>query len=154
VFNQSPDYQCFPRCNNVLKFLEKNKIFKSSQWFILNKKYSELALSSNEYLNFFENIYAPEEHYFISIAKNKGSHQDLICTPNLAEGASTFTNWHDMHYPNEFKLKNGIKTYSEISEKELNLLLDSPCLFGRKFTKDCKINDIDLKSYLKYKVYE
>jgi len=154
IFNEAPKQQCFPRCNNVLNFLKQDQIHKSSNWFILNRKYAELVVSNKEYIEYFKNTTSPEEHYYISIIKDKGSNKDLVCTPNLAEGASTFTNWHDMHYPNEFKLKNGPKTYSEISEKELNLLLNSPCLFGRKFTKDCKINDIDLKSYLKYKIYE
>jgi len=154
ILNESPKHQCFPRCDNLLKFLPEEQIHKCSQWRILNKKYAELISTDEEYINYFNNIYAPEEHYFISYIKNKEFTKDLVCTPNLAEGATTFINWHDMHYINEFRSKNGLKTYSEISEKELNFLLDSPCLFGRKFTKVCKVDNIDLNFFLKYKIYE
>jgi GR25 family glycosyltransferase involved in LPS biosynthesis len=148
IFNESPRHQSFPRCDDLLKFLPKEQIYKSSQWWILNRKYAELISIDKEYINYFNNIYAPEEHYFISFIKNKGSIKDLVCTPNLAEGATTFTNWHDMIYPKEYLSKNNLKTYENISKKEIDHLIESPCFFGRKFTASCNVDGIALKDYL------
>ena len=38
-FNVMPDRQCFPRCNNLLQFYDRNHIKKSSNWFILDSHF-------------------------------------------------------------------------------------------------------------------
>ena len=59
--------------------------------------------------------------------------------------ATTFVNWNvpglKYKYKSNEETKEHPKEYSEILEKELLHLLDSPCLFGRKFHKDCFIVD-------------
>jgi hypothetical protein len=37
-FNIMPQTQCFPRCDNLLNYYDKNVIQKSYNWFILNRK--------------------------------------------------------------------------------------------------------------------
>lgn len=152
IFNEAPKHACFPRCNTVLNFLKKDEIYKSSQWWILNRKYAELVISNKEYIEYFKNIPSSDEHYYISIIKNKGSKKDLVCTPNLAEGATTFINWHDMIYPKKYLSKHNLKTYENISKEEINYLIESPCLFGRKFMINCNVNEIKLKDYLTSKL--
>ena len=60
---------------------------------------------------------------------------EIITTPNVANGATTFTNWEgvDYKYPSLYGLKN----YSSVEEEELTYLLDSPSLYGRKFNASC-----------------
>ena len=59
---------------------------------------------------------------------------DIIATPNLAL-ATTFANWADMAY--KYLSSNELKNYTSVSEEELDYLLQSPSLFGRKFRKEC-----------------
>ena len=65
--------------------------------------------------------------------------KNIKTTPNLAEGGTTFTNWSDMSY--KFGDGGSPKNYSNITSDELKYLTDSPCLFGRKFNKDCKVDN-------------
>ena len=64
-----------------------------------------------------------------------GLEEEVVVTHNAANDATTFTNWEgmDYRYPSYFGLKN----YNEISQEELKLLLESRCIFGRKFTIPC-----------------
>ena len=59
---------------------------------------------------------------------------DIIATPNLAL-ATTLANWADMAY--KYLSSNELKNYTSVSEEELDYLLQSPSLFGRKFRKEC-----------------
>lgn len=132
-FNLVPQIACFPRCNSLLNYYSKNTIQKSSNWFIINRKICDLIVSYDKTLinAEYSNIYCPEEHYFITLIFKNNLQSEIITTPNLAEGATTFTNWEgmDYKYPSEYGLKN----YTEISDEELTYLFNSKCLFGRKF---------------------
>jgi hypothetical protein len=59
--------------------------------------------------------------------------------------ATTFVNWNTPGLEYKYKslepTKEHPKEYTEIKEEELLHLLNSPCLFGRKFNKDCFIID-------------
>ena len=152
--NEAPVTQCFPRCNSVLKHLKYSTIRKSSNWFILNRRLVYIVINNDTYVNFFKDISCPEEHYFITIINDCGLMDDFIITPNLSNGATTFTNWSDMDYGDDCECecececncscklvsKDGLKNYDFISDCELKYLLRSPCLFGRKFNKGCRIN--------------
>ena len=136
-FNISPQIACFPRCNDLLKYYDKNIIQKSSGWFILNRNickviaYENIKKINDEYIN----IYAAEEHYFITTLFNNNMQNEIITTPNLSNDATTFINWEgmDYRYPSNYLLKN----YDSINKEELLYLLNSKCLFGRKFNKKC-----------------
>lgn len=60
-----------------------------------------------------------------------GRSDTLQLTPNLASGATTFTNWQGMEYP--WPSDNGLKNYNTITVEEWEYLLKSPAFFGRKF---------------------
>ena len=135
-FNMAPSSSCFPRCNSLLKYYDKNIIQKSSNWFILNRKICELVINYDQLkINQEYTILSPEEHYFITLVYKNNLQDEIITTPNLSNDATTFTNWEgmDYKYPSTKKLKN----YGSISKDELLYLINSKCLFGRKFNPEC-----------------
>jgi hypothetical protein len=144
-FNIMPNSQCFPRCDSLIKYYDKNIINKSSNWFILNRKMCEFVvyydkLKINEE---YGNIYVPEEIYFITSIFNNNLQNEAIITPNVANDATTFTNWEGMDY--KYPSNRGLKNYSSITEEELLYLLNSKCLFGRKFNRECFISLFNTK---------
>jgi hypothetical protein len=136
-FNIAPHSSCFPRCNNLLKYYDRQNIQKSSEWFILNRKICKLVIDYDKTLinTQYSCIKCPEEHYFITTVFANNLQSEIITTPNLANDATTFTNWNDMNY--KYISEKDLKNYSYIAEEELIYLLDSKCLFGRKFNNDC-----------------
>lgn len=136
-FNKCPKEQCFPRCNSILQHYPSDIIQKSSGWFILNRKIvKEICFISPGWIDMiYTYIPAPEEHFYITETYNRKLNEEVIETPNLAEGATTFTNWPDMNY--KYVGSGHLKNYTSITVEELNHLMKSPCLFGRKFLKEC-----------------
>src|SRR5262245_3716624 len=57
-----------------------------------------------------------------------GLQSEIDQTSNLAEDATTFTNWADMSY--QFMSRCGLKNYNKISKAELSHLLKSRRLFA------------------------
>lgn len=144
-FNVMPTSQCFPRCDSLITYYDKNIINKSSEWFILNRKMCESVvyydkMKINEE---YGTIYAPEEIYFITSIFNNNLQNEIITTPNVANDATTFTNWEGMDY--KYPSNRGLKNYSSITEEEILYLLNSKCLFGRKFNRECIISLINSK---------
>lgn len=147
-FNISTHVQCFPRCNYLLNYYDRNIIQKSSNWFILNRKCCSIIINyPKEYINReYESIFCPEEHYFITILYKYKLENELITTNNIARNATTFTNWEGMDY--KYVSNHGLKNYSSISDEELLYLLESKSLFGRKFTIECNNILLNNKSYI------
>ena len=148
-FNISPQTQCFPRCDSLLNFYDKNVIQKSSNWFILNRTICELIINYDKQNidNEYGSIISPEEHYFITFIFNNNLQDQIITTPNLSNDATTFTNWQDMDY--KYLSCGGLKNYSSITKDELLYLMNSKCLFGRKF--DCESSNSLLdKEYIEF----
>ena len=125
-FNICPHKASFPRANDALRFLPKEKIYKSHEWFIVNREHVKLFIDKKDEERYFENVGAPEEHHFITLIKNNVI-DNIIYTNDIAEGATTFTNWKGQD--------DSPKTYTSISFKDLAHLFNSPCLFARKFAK-------------------
>jgi hypothetical protein len=155
IFNKAFDHYNFPRCDPALRFLKRDEIKKSSNWFILNRAHAELCVNSLEYYEYFKDVWCPEEHFFITAVAIKDPAGAVVYTPNLADGATTFTNWHDMDY--KFRSEDGLKNYSTISQGEVDYLLTRPCLFGRKFLKGCRVSSANgrqqpLSAYLRKKI--
>ena len=111
-------------------------INKASQWCILNRKHTSLILTDKDYIKAFLKTYAPDELYYISSIFKNNLQNEIITTPNVAAGTTTFTNWSDMDYP--YQDHSALKNYSFITQEELSYLLDSKSLFGRKFKTECK----------------
>jgi hypothetical protein len=147
-FNIAPHQACFPRCDALLPYMNENQIQKSSLWCILNRKHSKLMVD-NKMIELYNNVYAPDEIYFITTIFNNNLQDELITTPNVSDVATTFTNWKDMEYKfpyiiplSELQRKTWppvpqIKNYSTISDDEIMHLINSDCFFGRKFNREC-----------------
>jgi hypothetical protein len=133
-FNISDPRQCFPRCLFVAMHVDHRFIQKASQWCILNRKHAALLTEQLDYLTWFAACNAPDEHCYITKLFAERLKNELVLTPNLAEGATTFTNWPDTGY--RYAATGTLKTYDAISQEELAHLLASPCLFGRKFQRE------------------
>lgn len=128
-FNLCAHESSFPRASSTLKYLPKEKIYKSHQWFIVNREHVKLFIDRKGEEHFFEDVYAPEEHHFVTVVKNNLD-KDVVYMDDLALGATTFTNWYD---------EDDIKNYSSISYQELLTLINSDCLFARKFAKNFSV---------------
>jgi len=144
-FNECNKNDCWPRIKPAARFISRDKIYKSTNWFILNKKHVRLCLESISKEFIFNKVGAAEEHYFITLVKNKDN-TDVVYLPDNTKQSTTFTNW------NNGKLKN----YTSINIEEIDELLNASCLFGRKFLKGCivEMNDgnILLEDYLIEKI--
>ncbi len=153
----------------LYKFNEINQVYKASQWCILNRKHASLLsdkqkFNNSRWHNIFGNIFAPDEIFYLTILMNLKLHDEIKTTDDLSY-SSTFDNWGPLPKwarekfgykgPQDFKfarpLKNRVKTYQQIQQKELDYLLDSESLFARKFTKHCLVvpKTVRLENYLK-----
>jgi hypothetical protein len=141
--NTCPQEQCFPNCNSLLSIIEKQHIGKAHQWIILNCILVEnLCIDKDDILNTqFNNIYAPEEYFYYTYIKILGLEDQIKTTLNSANEATTFTNWAGMNY--KYVTNRSIKNYTSISIEEIKYLLESPCLFGRKFLRQSILSFIN-----------
>ncbi len=148
-FRAARRHKCFPRCNALLEYIPRHKISKSNQWFILNRTIAERAAAEKSFYldHLYKEVYAPEEHYYITLVNELGL-QDMACyTETHMEQATTFVNWGvpglKYKYKTKKKTKEHPKEYFDIEKEELDYLLASPCLFGRKFHKDCFVFGVE-----------
>jgi hypothetical protein len=132
-FNIGLKSHCLPSAKYALNFIDEKYLQKASQWCILNRKHTDLMLTKTEYFEWFSHspLISPDEYCYITNIFINNLQCEIIATPNLAEGATTFINWKDMDY--KYPSESGLKNYTTISDEELNYLLNSKCLFGRKF---------------------
>jgi len=144
-FNILKRRECFPRCNKILEEVDKKYIYKASQWCILNRKHAEL-MSSCDFNPIYEKLFAPDEHCYIITIFQHNLENEIIITQEATNNATTFINRYEMKYKYRGK-KAGIKEYTSITEEEIEYLLKSRCLFGRKFKKSCISNFLNSKEY-------
>jgi hypothetical protein len=150
-FNVSPTAQCFPYCDSLINFIDKKNIYKSSNWFILNRILVEKLCFNNDDIlsSSFSNVFAPAEYFYYTYIKLMNLESEIITSENESNDATTFTNWGDTGYKYENKNEYGLKNYNNINKEELLYLLNSKCLFGRKFNKDCYL-DLHIKEYKEF----
>jgi hypothetical protein len=152
-FTVCPQTQCFPNCNSLTSVIEKDKISKAFNWFILNRNLTKnICFGKDEFINkHYKNIYAAEEYFFYTAVKQMGLDDEIITTANTnILDSTTFANWKGDGY--KYPSLNGVKTYVDISNEELIYLLDSNCLFGRKFNVNCySIYDTIYVSWITHK---
>lgn len=149
-FNIFPKSQCFPRCNEALKFIDKKYIQKASQWCILNRKHTKLMLTTKNYLKWFDFPEScPDEHSYITNIYYYNLENEIIATYNAISDATTFANWKRSTMGYKYLSNYELKNYNSISEKELLYLLNSRCFFGRKFNREC-IGSLINKKYIDY----
>lgn len=142
-FNVSPDKQVFPRGNNLLKYIKKDKIKKSAMPSIICKKHATIFINNEDKINnWFKNIPIPDELCYITLLHHFNEENNLILTPNLSADAIIYTGWPDMKNYRKFDLSklsnNQPNNYDEICPDELDYLIKSKSLFARKFNKNCK----------------
>lgn len=121
---------CWPRVKPATKYISRENIYKSTNWFILNREHTRLVLDNVHKEYMFMNVYSPEEHYFITLVKNK-LNENVIYIQENKEDSITFTNWKEKGKNNKLP-----KHYDEITNEELQKLLNSKSLFARKFEKN------------------
>jgi hypothetical protein len=126
----------------VPDFLTRDQFFKQSQWMCLHREAVELILSV-DYVNIFQKVYAPDEHYFISVLVKEGYPMDEKVENNYM----TFVNWTEavrrfipqtikdgeILYSSEIRPK----TYHQISTDQLEAARRHGFLFFRKVSEDC-----------------
>lgn len=142
-------YSYFNKAIPYTKEFNKNiKAYKASQWCILNKNHTKKILDNHAKLKEIFKLFkkqhvrgCPDEYSYISLLYNLNLENELIETPNLSSDATTFTGWSDMkNYKNFSKSqkKGQPNNYSYICPEELDYLIKSKSLFGRKFAYNCK----------------
>ena len=122
-FNITPQTQCFPRCNDLLKYIEKNCIQKASQWCILNRNTVHFFINNNYTYLFNDEFFAPDEHYFNNLCKK--------FKIKFLKRKITYNDWKNS--------KGRPKTYYDlINEKVYNIQKKNPnAFFMRKIDKTC-----------------
>lgn len=73
---------------------------------------------------------------------------EIIYTTNSSDEATTFVNWGPNNY--KFSSNAGLKNYDKISYDEITHLLNSKCLFGRKFNAKCMLHILLNSDYEKH----
>jgi hypothetical protein len=148
----------FPRCHNLLRFFERNHINKSSQWVILNRDILQkiIEYGDNNIRDKFDDIFAPDEHVYITLINHFNLSNHVMLTYYASDTATTFTHRGNMVYKYlNRNLVDVVMTYDKISINEIDHLLDSVSLFGRKFNPKCIITETGeyLINYINKKLF-
>lgn len=140
-FNKSPDSQLFPRCNPILKTIDKSNIKKAAMQSILNRNHTELIVNNRKFIkDIFSQIQIPDEIAFITILYHLKKYNELVLTNNKSFDATTYTCWTDMTNHKDFPLsikKGQPYNFSFICEDEIKAIVNSKSLFARKFEDGC-----------------
>ena len=139
-YNISPDSQVFPRADKALKYLPKNKLKKANMASIINRKHAKVFVDHNDKIKlWFSGIHYVDEVALISILHYLNLENELILTPYIAAGSIIWAQWADMDNYKLFKKSKKINehSYKYICEEELDYIIKSKSLFGRKFLKNC-----------------
>ncbi len=112
-------------------FIPSKYICKAHQWSILNRKHGQLLVDKEkEYIDWFPIV--PDEHAHITFLYYNHLHNEIKKTHKDDEN-TTYTFWYDHR-------DNSPQEYLSISNDDVTKLVNTPCLFGRKFNKNCKLD--------------
>ena len=144
IYNKlNPNYSYYNIAINLMisrnmqafNYIKNYEFKKASQWSILNRFHANILVNDeNKYINWFINC--PDEHSHISYLYYKKLDNEIIKTYDASYDATTYTMW----------INHNLINYDNITNEELLILYNSKCLFGRKFTKNCK--DLNLLNNL------
>jgi len=141
--NQQPQVSGSNSLNNLLNITKQKKISKSSNWFILNRLLVEKLCSiekDNILKLYFNTVFAPAEYFYYTYIKSLNLESEIITVLNSAYNSTTFAGWTDMadykEYPESIKYGQP-NNYKHICKEELEYLINSKSLFGRKFEENC-----------------
>jgi hypothetical protein len=110
-------------------FFNKNTFMKQNQWMIL-KRDTVKHFIENDYTHIFgDNFVVPDEHYFINIINKFNI--------SFINKKITYVNWSENS--DLKKYKNKPKTYSKLTNENIENILKSGALFMRKVGPECKL---------------
>ncbi len=141
--------------NNMIK---RQNIYKTFQWCILNREHAEIIGKDITEINKYNDTRAPDETYILTTLKKLNDKNIII---NMSPDTfTTYANWGDGwiifndDFSNKYKKFNSDVqkqfmfinkypyNYTNINDTELKYLVnDTKCLFMRKITKDCILNE-------------
>ena len=152
--------KCGYYCKSKFNQAYPHYLAKCSQWVILNRLLVERIASVDDEIidQWFSDIWAPDEMFYYSFIKLNKLENQVVVSKFKADGATTFIYWNGMNYKYKdpkHEASNKVKTsvlknYSVLDKEELDYLVDSKSLFGRKFNKDCiVVLDNNRKTHIK-----
>lgn len=111
------------------EFFDENKFSKQSQWMCLTRNTADF-FANNDFIDIFgEESRFPDEHYFINIINMFGM--------KYTNKRLTYVNWKEK---SDLPLYRSLpKTYSIITDKILQEMRDSGCVFARKIAHNCTL---------------
>ena len=147
-YNLSNETQIFPRANKLLKYINKKYIKKANMSSIINRKHAKLFIDNDTNIKkWFKcmnnkndiNKGALDEFVYITLLFKNNMETEINFTHELAADSIIFAQWPDMVNYKVFKNSNKINsyTYTYICPEELDYLIKSKSLFGRKFIDGC-----------------
>ena len=161
-FNISRNEHVFERNRgeNIAKTFGRANVKKASQWSTLTRPIAQTLSTSDDVL---EGIFESgkqdlaDEYFYLSYLNYLGKTQHLNLSYYSAVDCSTFEFWEDKVYgfrdnftsmhPENWDRR--LKTYFDISEKEIRFLINARCLLGRKFSDGCIVqNTGSLSEYI------
>lgn len=111
-------------CRPVFKFINKNLIKKTSDWYILNRKHAQFLIENQEYNIWFKDAFQAAEHAYLTYLCAKGFESEI------SYETTTYVKWPKTKPARNPEFLDGI------SQQELNLLCSSHFLFARKFSEN------------------
>ena len=152
-FNMARNEHVFERGRGrtLSKKFGKENVKKSSQWCILTR---EIAKELAETDDLLESLFVSgekdlaDEYFYISYLFYLNKQSCIHGFYYEAVNATTFEYWDDKEYvfnkdftsTHPAQWDRRLKTFYDISDKELMFLLQAPCFFGRKFSSDCTVD--------------
>jgi hypothetical protein len=135
----APGSEHFRRQRSLPSGCVFNPFFKHDQWVILSRNHVE-ALVGKPKLDCFENMFAPDEHYFLNVL----AHACGVLPKDVLNQRKTFVNWKDrvvreVEDPTGRLVQRTIhpKTYDTLSSSDVLEARGMGCWFFRKVSRDC-----------------
>jgi len=112
--------------------INKDTFYKAETWSILSRKHVELILDNSKYfLETFNDVYVPEEHFNPTLILLKDKRESFI------NQSTTYVHWNEIGAPHPYFF--GPKL-DEKDKERLNLAIKNKSLFARKFKYNKKNN--------------
>lgn len=111
-------------CNNAIQV---EHWAKSSQWIILNRRYTKSLIDNRHLLRHFWGSFCPDEHFVPTVLSKLG----LLTNNDIKRWSKTYVNWGAG--------KAHPRSHSVMEKWELRKFIDEFYLFGRKFPKGSDI---------------
>ena len=152
-FNMSKNEHIFEngRGDKLERYFGREKVKKASQWSILTREVAQVLANSDDLL---EMIYESgkgglaDEYFYISYLYYLDKQSCIHEFDYEVVNSTTFEYWNDREYTSDGEFtsthppnwERRLKTYYDITDRELLYLFQAPCLFGRKFSAECTVD--------------